>query len=149
MLSMDTDKNVTHFEFKVPSRGLIGLRNRLLSSTRGEAVIYHNFYEYEHYKGDIAHRIQGVLISMALGEVTAYALDGLQDRGTMFVKPGDRVYEGMIVGEHCEQNDISVNVIRAKRRLTFVVQQPKKGLNFNLQKILRWRWHLNISKMMS
>ncbi|MBI5678899.1 MAG: translational GTPase TypA, partial [Planctomycetes bacterium] len=128
MLSMDTDKNITHFEFKVPSRGLIGLRNRLLSATRGEAVIYHNFYAYEHYKGDIAHRIQGVLISMALGEITAYALDGLLDRGVMFVKPGDRVYEGMIIGEHCEQNDISVNVIRAKKATNIRCATADKGI---------------------
>ena len=128
MLSMDTAKNITHFEFKVPSRGLIGLRNRLLSSTRGEAVMYHNFYAYEHYKGDIAHRIQGVLISMALGEITAYALDGLLDRGIMFVKPGDRVYEGMIVGEHCEQNDISVNVIRAKKATNIRCATADKGI---------------------
>ena len=128
MLSMDTDKNITHFEFKIPSRGLIGLRNRILSSTRGEAVMYHNFYAYEHYKGDIAHRIQGVLISMALGEITAYALDGLLDRGMMFVKPGDRVYEGMIVGEHCEQNDISVNVIRAKKATNIRCATADKGI---------------------
>ncbi|MEK7733596.1 MAG: translational GTPase TypA, partial [Planctomycetota bacterium] len=115
MLTMDTNKNITHFEFKVPSRGLIGLRNRLLSATRGEAVMYHNFYNYEPYKGDIAQRIQGVLVSMAGGEATPYSLDSLKDRGIMFVKPGDQVYEGMIVGEHCEQNDISVNVIRAKK----------------------------------
>ncbi len=128
MLSMDTDKNITHFEYKVPSRGLIGLRNRLLSATRGEAVMYHNFYAYEHYKGDIAHRIQGVLISMTLGEITAYALDGLLDRGIMFVKPGDRVYEGMIVGEHCEQNDISVNVIRAKKATNIRCATADKGI---------------------
>ncbi|OHC08340.1 MAG: GTP-binding protein TypA [Planctomycetes bacterium RIFOXYD2_FULL_41_16] len=128
MLSMDTDKNITHFEYKIPSRGLIGLRNRLLSATRGEAVMYHNFYAYEHYKGDIAHRIQGVLISMALGEITAYALDGLLDRGIMFVKPGDRVYEGMIVGEHCEQNDISVNVIRAKKATNIRCATADKGI---------------------
>lgn len=128
MLSIDTDKNITHFEFKVPSRGLIGLRNRILSSTRGEAVMYHNFYAYEHYKGDIAHRIQGVLISTALGETTAYALDGLLDRGIMFVKPGDRVYEGMIVGEHCEQNDISVNVIRAKKATNIRCATADKGI---------------------
>ena len=128
MLSMDTDKNITHFEYKVPSRGLIGLRNRLLSATRGEAVMYHNFYAYEHYKGDIAHRIQGVLISMTLGEITAYALDGLLDRGMMFVKPGDRVYEGMIVGEHCEQNDISVNVIRAKKATNIRCATADKGI---------------------
>lgn len=128
MLSMETDKDITHFEFKVPSRGLIGLRNRLLSSTRGEAVMYHNFYDYELYKGDIAHRIQGVLISMANGEATAYALDGLQDRGIMFIKPGDRVYEGMVVGEHCEQNDITVNIIRAKKATNIRCATAEKGI---------------------
>ncbi len=128
MLSMNTDKEITHFEFKVPSRGLIGLRSRLLSSTRGEAVMYHNFYDYEPYKGDIAHRIQGTLISMVTGEVTAYALDGLQDRGIMFIKPGDRVYEGMIVGEHCEQNDITVNVIRAKKATNIRCATAEKGI---------------------
>ncbi|TLD43415.1 MAG: GTP-binding protein TypA/BipA [Candidatus Jettenia ecosi] len=128
MLSMDTDKDITHFEFKVPSRGLIGLRNRILSSTRGEAVMYHNFYDYEPYKGDIAHRIQGVLISMATGEATTYALDGLLDRGIMFLKPSDQVYEGMIVGEHCEQNDITVNVIRAKKATNIRCATAEKGI---------------------
>lgn len=128
MLSMDTNKDITHFEFKVPSRGLIGLRNRLLSSTRGEAVMYHNFYDYEPYKGDIAHRIQGVLVSMATGEATAYALDGLQDRGIMFIEPGDQVYEGMIAGEHCEQNDITVNVIRAKKATNIRCATAEKGI---------------------
>ncbi|MEK7297079.1 MAG: EF-Tu/IF-2/RF-3 family GTPase, partial [Planctomycetota bacterium] len=79
MLTMDTNKNITHFEFKVPSRGLIGLRNRLLSATRGEAVMYHNFYNYEPFKGEIAQRIQGVLVSMAGGEATPYSLDSLKD----------------------------------------------------------------------
>ena len=128
MLSMETEKEITHFEFKVPSRGLIGLRNRLLSSTRGEAVIYHNFYDYEPYKGDIAHRIQGVLVSMATGEATPYSLDALQDRGIMFIKPGDRVYEGMVVGEHCEQNDISVNVIRANKATNIRCATADKGI---------------------
>ncbi|MCF6158096.1 MAG: translational GTPase TypA [wastewater metagenome] len=128
MLSMDTDKDITHFEFKVPSRGLIGLRSRIMSATRGEAVIYHNFYDYEPYKGDIAHRVQGVLISMAAGVATAYALDGLQDRGIMFIKPGDPVYEGMIVGEHCEQNDITVNVIRAKKATNIRCATAEKGI---------------------
>ncbi|MGQ3685030.1 MAG: translational GTPase TypA [Candidatus Loosdrechtia sp.] len=128
MLRMDTNKEITHFEFKVPSRGLIGIRNRLLSSTRGEAIMYHNFYDYELYKGDITHRIQGVLISMAAGEATAYALDGLQERGVMFVKPGDQVYEGMIVGEHCEQNDITVNVIRAKKATNIRSATADKGI---------------------
>ena len=128
MLTMETNKNITHFEFKVPSRGLIGLRNRLLSATRGEAVMYHNFYNYEPFKGDIAQRIQGVLVSMAGGEATPYSLDSLKDRGIMFVKPGDQVYEGMIVGEHCEQNDISVNVIRAKKATNIRCANAEKGI---------------------
>ncbi len=128
MLTMDTNKNITHFEFKVPSRGLIGLRNRLLSATRGEAVMYHNFYNYEPYKGDIAQRIQGVLVSMAGGEATPYSLDSLKDRGIMFVKPGDQVYEGMLVGEHCEQSDISVNVIRAKKATNIRCANAEKGI---------------------
>lgn len=131
MLRMDSSKDITHFEFKLPSRGLIGLRNRLLSSTRGEAVMYHNFYDYEPYLGDIAQRTQGVLVSMAAGESTPYALDGLQDRGVMFIKPGDRVYEGMIVGEHCEQNDITVNVIRAKKATNIRCATADKGIKLS------------------
>ncbi|MCR4293214.1 MAG: translational GTPase TypA [Candidatus Kuenenia sp.] len=131
IVSMKTEKQYTHFEFKAPSRGLIGLRNRLLSSTRGEAVMHHNFYDYEPYKGDIVHRTQGVLVSMAAGETTAYALDGLQDRGMMFVKPGEEVYEGMIVGEHCEQNDIVVNVIREKKATNIRQATGEKGVKLS------------------
>ena len=115
MLNMKENNGRINFEFKIPSRGLVGLRLRLLSSTQGNAILYHNFYEYEYFKGVIPHRPQGVIVSMTQGDVTAYALDGLSDRGVMFSKPGDKVYEGMIVGEHCEQNDIAVNVCRAKK----------------------------------
>ncbi len=115
MLNMKESNGRINFEFKIPSRGLVGLRLRLLSSTQGNAIMYHNFYEYEYFKGVIPHRAQGVLVSVSRGDVTPYALDGLRDRGVMFVKPGDKVYEGMIAGEHCEQNDITVNVCRAKK----------------------------------
>lgn len=115
MLNMREVNGRTNLEFKVPSRGLVGLRLRLLGSTQGTAIMYHNFLEYEYFKGVIPHRAQGVLVSVAAGEVTAYALDGLRDRGEVFVKPGDKVYAGMIVGEHCEQNDITVSVCRAKK----------------------------------
>jgi len=134
ILSMKTERDSTHFEFNVPSRGLIGLRSRILSSTHGEAVIHHNFYGYESYKGDIVHRIQGVLISMTNGEATAYALDALKDRGTMFIKPGDKIYEGMVVGEHCEQNDIVVNVIKTKKATNIRHATGEKGIKLSSHK---------------
>ncbi len=131
MLNMRENNGRINFEFKLPSRGLVGLKLRLLSSTQGNAIMYHNFYEYEYFKGDIPHRTQGVLVSMSIGEVTAYALDALRDRGVMFVKPGDRVYEGMIVGEHCEQNDIAVNVCRAKKATNIRSSTGEKGIKLS------------------
>jgi GTP-binding protein len=128
MLNMRENNGRINFEFRVPSRGLVGLRLRLLSSTQGNAIMYHNFYEYEYFKGVIPHRMQGVLVSMSNGEVTSYALDGLRDRGVMFVRPGDRVYEGMIAGEHCEQNDITVNVCRTKKATNIRSATGEKGV---------------------
>jgi GTP-binding protein len=101
-------------EFKVPSRGLIGLRTKLLNATRGEAVMHHNYLDYEPWRGEIPRRSAGVQVSMVDGEVTNYALFNLKDRGAMFVKAGDRVYEGMITGEHCKENDIIVHPARKK-----------------------------------
>ena len=112
---MDTRGEFTHMEFTVPARGLIGLRNRLLNATNGTAIMHHNFYEYEFFRGGIPGRANGVLIASEPGQVTAYALDGLADRGVMFVRPAEAVYEGQIVGEHCRDNDIEVNVCRAKK----------------------------------
>ncbi|MBP7586135.1 MAG: translational GTPase TypA [Spirochaetes bacterium] len=102
-------------EFHIPSRGLIGLRNNLLNITSGEAVMYHRFYQYEYFKGSIPQRQNGVLVSMAEGEVVAYALDNLQMRGKFFVSPGDRVYEGQVVGESNKDGDIVVNVQKTKK----------------------------------
>ncbi len=102
-------------EFHIPSRGLIGLRNNLLNITSGEAVMYHRFYQYEYFKGSIPQRQNGVLVSMAEGEVVAYALDNLQMRGKFFVSPGDRVYEGQVVGESNKEGDIVVNVQKTKK----------------------------------
>jgi len=131
MLNMRESNGRINFEFKLPSRGLVGLRLRLLSSTQGTAIMYHNFYEYEYFKGDIPHRSQGVIVSMSNGDVMAYALDGLRDRGVMFAKPGDKVYEGMIVGEHCEQNDIAVNVCRAKKATNMRSATADKGIKLS------------------
>jgi len=112
---MDTRGEYSHMEFTIPARGLIGLRNRLLTATNGTAIIHHNFYEYEYFRGSIPSRANGVLIASEAGQVTAYAVDALSNRGDMFVKPGDQVYLGQIVGEHCRDNDIEVNVCRAKK----------------------------------
>ncbi len=112
---MDNEGDMTHLEFTVPSRGLIGLRNRMLNATNGTAIIHHNFYEYEFIRGAIAGRSNGVMIALESGMVTGYALDGLSDRGSMFVSPTDRVYAGQIVGEHCKDDDIVVNVCKGKK----------------------------------
>ena len=112
---MDTRGDQSHLEFTVPSRGLIGVRNRLMTATQGTLVMHHNFYEYEYFRGTIPHRLNGVMCASQPGQVTAHALDSLADRGTMFVVPGQQVYEGQIVGEHCRSGDIGVNVCRGKK----------------------------------
>lgn len=105
----------TRLEFKVPSRGLIGFRNEFLTDTRGTGILNHSFYEYEYHKGEIPGRKRGVLIQMENGTSTAYALDGLQSRGSIFINPGVEVYEGMIVGECGKESDLVVNVCKAKK----------------------------------
>ncbi len=102
-------------EFTIPARGLIGLRNRMMTATNGTAVVHHNFYEYEFFRGSIPGRKNGVMVASEPGQVTGYAIDGLADRGDFFVAPGDQVYMGQVVGEHCRDNDIEVNVCRAKK----------------------------------
>ncbi len=105
----------THMEFHVPARGLIGLRTQLLTLTSGEAIMHHNFYEYEFFKGSIPHRTNGAMWSMDSGRVTFYALEGLADRGVFFCAPTDEVYAGQVIGEHCKPGDIGVNVCREKK----------------------------------
>lgn len=104
-------------EFQIPSRGLLGFRNELLSDTRGTAIMHHIFSHYAPWQGDIAHRPTGALIADRSGQATAYAIENLQPRGTLFVPPGEEVYEGMIVGEHTRANDLDVNITR-ERKLT-------------------------------
>ena len=112
---MEVRPDLTHLEFTIPARGLIGMRNRLLTATSGTVVMHHNFYQYEFLRGAIPGRAVGVLIASEPGQVTAYALDQLKDRGDFFVEPTEQVYEGQIVGEHCHGNDIAVNICRGKR----------------------------------
>ena len=113
--SMETRSETSHLEFTVPARGLIGVRNRLLNATNGTAIMHHNFYEYELLRGSIPGRGNGVLISMDTGQVTAYAIESLTDRGVLCVSPGDPVYVGQIVGEHNRENDLDINVSRLKK----------------------------------
>ena len=104
-----------HLEFKIPSRGVMGLRTRILNATRGEGTLFHHFSEYGPYRGDLGGRQNGSLIAMSTDKAVAYALDALQQRGTMFVKPGDVCYEGMIVGESAKAGDMVVNTAKAKQ----------------------------------
>jgi len=115
LLVMEPKGDIQHLEFKIPSRGLIGLRTNVLTATYGEAIMAHRFMGYEPFKGPIPERINGSIISMDTGKVTAYALDKLQDRGKFFVEPGDEVYAGMVIGEHNKQNDITVNLQKEKK----------------------------------
>ena len=105
----------THLVFKIPTRGTMGLRTRLLNATRGEATMFHHFSEYGPYRGDMAHRKNGMMISMSTGKSVAYALDTLQERGRLFVGPGEDCYEGMIVGESAKEGDMVVNVEKSKQ----------------------------------
>ncbi|TWT90721.1 GTP-binding protein TypA/BipA [Pseudobythopirellula maris] len=104
-----------HMEFSIPARSLIGLRSRMLTATQGNAIVHHTVIGFEPMRGDVPHRSSGVLIAHEPGSVTAYALDALDDRGVFFVKPGDEVYEGQIVGENCKAGDLVVNVVRGKK----------------------------------
>jgi len=115
LLVMEPKGDLQHLEFVIPSRGLMGLRNAVLTSTAGEAIMAHRFKAYEPWKGNIAGRINGVLISMERGPATAYSIDKLQDRGEFFIDPGEEVYGGQIIGENTRPDDIAVNVIKGKK----------------------------------
>ncbi len=118
MQSMDKKPGATgylHMAFRIPARGLIGLRNRILTATQGRAVTHHSFLEYSAYAGELPRRVNGALISIEAGQATGYALDALYDRGIFFIEPGSPVYEGMVVGEHARNNDLNINVVRTKK----------------------------------
>src|SRR5262249_62316586 len=114
-VKMDARGEMTHAEFTIPARGLIGLRTRLLNATQGQAIMHHNFYDYQPYKGAIPARVNGVMVSTETGKATAHAIENLQERGTLFVGPMEEVYEGQVVGEHCRDNDLPVNICREKK----------------------------------
>jgi len=115
MKSMETHGNRTLLEFMVPTRGIIGLRSKIMTASAGEAIVSHLYDHYEPCKGEIINRLNGVLISMGQGEAVAYAIDALQQRGTFFIPPGTPVYEGMIVAENCKDDDLVVNMQKSKQ----------------------------------
>lgn len=115
MTDMQARGEQTHLVFKIPSRGTMGLRTRVLNATRGEAVMFHHFSEYGAWRGDFGGRNRGCMIAMATEKSVAYALDTLQQRGRLFVGPGEDCYEGMIVGESAKESDMVVNVAKAKQ----------------------------------
>lgn len=115
MVSMTTQNDRLHIEFLIPSRGIIGLRNNVLTASAGEAIMAHRFHEYQPWKGDIERRTNGSLIAMESGTAYAYAIDKLQDRGRFFIFPQEEVYAGQVVGENAKDNDIVVNVTKSKK----------------------------------
>lgn len=112
---MEPKGDLQHLEFDISSRGLIGLRNLLLTATSGEAIINHRFKDFEPVKDIIPQRQNGSMISSETGQALAYAIDRLQDRGKFFVEPGDQIYKGQVVGEHSRDNDLEVNLIKGKK----------------------------------
>jgi GTP-binding protein len=115
MMVMEPKGDLQHLEFDIPSRGLIGMRNNMLTATAGNAVMTHRFREYGPFKGPIPERNKGSLISMESGPSTAFAINRLQDRGRFFVDPGENLYKGQVIGEHTRDNDLEVNVIKGKQ----------------------------------
>ncbi|KGF41621.1 translational GTPase TypA [Hoylesella buccalis] len=115
MTSMESQGDRTNIEFDIPSRGIMGLRTNVLTASQGEAIMAHRFKEYQPYKGEITRRVNGSMIAMETGTAFAYSIDKLQDRGKFFIDPGEEVYAGQVVGEHVHDNDLVINVTKAKQ----------------------------------
>ena len=115
LLGMDTEGDRVNITFEIPSRGIIGLRTNVLTASQGEAIMAHRFKNYQPYKGEIVRRTNGSMIALETGTAYAYAIDKLQDRGSFFIDPGEEVYGGEVVGEHIHENDLVVNVTKAKQ----------------------------------
>ena len=115
MTSMESQADRVNIEFEIPSRGIIGLRTNVLTASQGEAIMAHRFKDYQPYKGEIKRRTNGSMIALETGTSYAYAIDKLQDRGKFFIDPGDEVYAGEVVGEHVHDNDLVINVTKAKQ----------------------------------
>lgn len=115
MTSMQTMGDRVDIEFDIPSRGIIGLRTNVLTASQGEAIMAHRYKEYQPYKGEIQRRLNGSMIALETGTSYAYSIDKLQDRGKFFIDPGEDVYAGQVIGEHVHDNDLVINVTKAKQ----------------------------------
>ncbi|HPE40413.1 MAG TPA: translational GTPase TypA [Bacteroidales bacterium] len=115
LISLETINDRIHLDFTIPSRGIIGLRNQILTATEGEAIMSHRFIEFQPWKGDIPGRHAGALIAMETGQSYAYAIDKLQDRGSFYIDPGEQVYAGQVIGESIRQDDLIINVCKSKK----------------------------------
>ena len=144
MLIMEPKGNLQHLEFDIPSRGLIGLRNNILTATAGNAVMTHRFREYAPVKGDIPERMKGSLISMEAGVATAFSINKLQDRGRFFISPGAEIYKGQVIGENTRNDDLSINVIKGKKLTNMRTQstdaavQIEPKIDFSLEESLEF-----------
>ena len=115
LMIMEPKGDLQHLEFYIPSRGIIGLRNSMLTATAGQAIMTHRFKEYAPHKGVISGRTKGAITSMEMGAATAFALNRLQDRGVFFIDPTEVVYKGQVIGEHSRDNDLDINVVKGKQ----------------------------------
>ena len=115
MLSMEARGTRTILKFNIPARGIIGMRNQMLTATAGEAIMSHRFHDYQPVLGDIPRRVNGSLISMETGSAIPFSLNNLQDRGKFFVPANASIYEGQVVGEHSRQNDLTINITKTKK----------------------------------
>ena len=144
MLVMEPKGNLQHLEFDIPSRGLIGLRNNILTATAGNAVMTHRFREYAPIKGDIPERMKGSLISMEAGIATAFSINKLQDRGRFFISPGAEIYKGQVIGENTRNDDLSIYVIKGKKLTNMRTQstdaavQIEPKIDFSLEESMEF-----------
>jgi GTP-binding protein len=129
MIVIEPKGDLTHLEFDIPSRGIIGLRNNMLTATSGEAVMHHRFRAYDKYKGDdLIPKQNGSLISLDMGMATGYAIDRLQDRGRFYIDPGEQVYRGQVIGENTRLGDIEVNIVKGKKLTNMRASGSDEGL---------------------
>jgi len=141
---MEPKGELQHLEFRIPSRGIIGLRNQVLTATSGEAIMTHRFDSYDKYAGEISTRQSGSLVSSELGQARAYEIDRLQERGIFYIDPNDQIYPGQVVGESSRNTDMEVNLVRGKKHSNVRSSGADKSLKIqpakkmSLEEYMEW-----------